>query len=118
MKAKDPKSKRYIIEFVAKIVETQDLMDKDKLAQYKSEDLKENRFLLFKITGQSFIYHQIRKMIGSLIQICQLDLPETHIENAFTNNIVKVWLAPPQGLFLNRVTLLSFIVNFHYIIII
>lgn len=108
MKAKDPKSWRIIIEFEARILKIQDLMTEEKISEYKTESLKDMKYLVFKIIGQSFIYHQIRKMIGSLIQYFQKDLPEIFFENAFSNDIVKIWLAPAEGLFLNRVENLNF----------
>lgn len=41
-------------------------------------------FLRFTLIGQSFIYHQIRKMVGLLVKICyeQLEGEET-IRKAF-----------------------------------
>lgn len=42
-------------------------------------------FIRFTLVGQSFIYHQIRKMIGLLIKICYEQLPgEDTIKHAFT----------------------------------
>ena len=49
------------------------------------------------------MYNQIRKMIGVLIQIAQMELGDEYLDNAFFNNVVKIWMAPPNGLFLNRV---------------
>lgn len=62
-----------------------------------------NQYVKFKLHGQSFIYHQIRKMIGSLIQIFQEECDESFLDNAFTFNKTPVWLAPSQGLLLDRV---------------
>lgn len=62
-----------------------------------------NQYVRFKLHGQSFIYHQIRKMIGSLVQIFQEEHDITFLENAFTFNKTPVWLAPSQGLLLDRV---------------
>lgn len=103
MKTKDPKSKRYMMEFKGKILEVTDLMTPERLSQYKPEEMKDMRYFLFNIKGQSFIYHQIRKMIGILAQSCQMDLPDAYIDNSFSNNVVRVWLAPAEGLFLHRV---------------
>ena len=47
LKAKDPRSKRYVLEFGCSHMEGQ--------------------WLKFTIRGQSFIYHQIRKIIGIMI---------------------------------------------------
>ena len=88
MRANDPKAQRYIMEFDC------NLMD------YKEK----GRFYRFRIRGQSFIYHQIRKMIGIMVQVIQEDLKDNFIDNSFYQNSVNIWLAPPQGLFLDRVT--------------
>jgi tRNA pseudouridine38-40 synthase len=48
LKAKDPKARRYVISFNCK-----------KMA---------NNWLIFSIVGQSFVYHQIRRIIGCIIQ--------------------------------------------------
>lgn len=89
MKATDPKAKRYIMDMQVELV--------------KLEKYPDTPFLQFKIHGQSFIYHQIRKMIGILIQIAQEDEKEHFFDNSFFQNTQRIWLAPPQGLFLNRV---------------
>lgn len=57
-------------------------------------------WLKFSIHGQSFIYHQIRKMIGVIIQVFLFSEPEGFIENTFFNNILRILLAPPEGLYL------------------
>lgn len=86
MKATDPSSKRYILDMQA--------------TPFK---IQTSDYFLFTITGQSFIYHQIRKMIGVIVQIFHEDLTPDFIDNTFFNNVIKLWLAPPQGLLLNRV---------------
>jgi len=88
MRASDPKAMRYIMEFD---VEIKDFGE-------------QGRFFQFRIRGQSFIYHQIRKMIGIMVQVIQEDLKDAFIDNSFFQNSVNIWLAPPQGLFLDRVT--------------
>ena len=91
MKATDPKAKRYIMKMTVELFEG------------KNADGAPVHFLKFIIHGQSFIYHQIRKMIGIIIQIIQLDLKDDFLDNSFFNNAVNIWLAPPQGLLLNTV---------------
>jgi len=106
MKAVNPQSKRHIYEFGAKLLKLEELMTPERISSYKPEEVKDLNYLLFNIKGQSFIYHQIRKMIGMLIQCIQMDIPEVFIDNSFSNNVVNVWLSPAQGLFLNRVQFL------------
>ena len=62
-------------------------------------------FLRFKLIGQSFIYHQIRKMVGLMIQIYHEQLKsEEAIASALSKEYFKIYLAPGQGLYLNRLT--------------
>jgi len=42
----------------------------------------------------------------------QEDLPEFYFENTFKNNVFSVWLAPPEGLYLNRVSFLFILIIF------
>jgi tRNA pseudouridine38-40 synthase len=63
-----------------------------------------NQYVRFKLHGQSFIYHQIRKMIGSMVQMFQDDQDASFLDNAFTFNKTPIWLAPSNGLLLDRVT--------------
>ena len=95
----NPKEKtnmRYILDM------TVDRVPKDELERILGHASR-NQYVRFKLHGQSFIYHQIRKMIGSLVQIFQEQHDETFLINAFTFNKTPVWLAPSQGLLLDRV---------------
>lgn len=66
-------------------------------------------FIRFTLVGQSFIYHQIRKMIGLLIKICYEALKgEETIDLAFGKERYDVYLAPGEGLYLNRMTFESY----------
>jgi tRNA pseudouridine38-40 synthase len=59
----------------------------------------------FTLVGQSFIYHQIRKMVGMLIKICHEDLPGVEtLKTAFKKDKFDAYLAPGEGLYLNRMT--------------
>ena len=67
-----------------------------------------NTYLKVSLHGQSFIYHQIRKMMGMLIQSLQEGLDECFMDNSFCNNKMPVWLAPSEGLLLNRLLFQSY----------
>ena len=87
-KARDPKSRRYILDF-------------------KCEKAS-NSMIRFIIDGQSFIYHQIRKMIGVIIEIFLNDLSPAYISNTFYDNQIHVLLAPPHGLYLKNMSFDSY----------
>jgi len=57
----------------------------------------------FKIIGQSFLYNQIRKMIGFVIQICRDCLDTNVIENSFFANKMDIPKAPGEGLYLYKI---------------
>jgi len=57
----------------------------------------------FKIIGQSFLYNQIRKMIGFIIKICRDCLDINVIEKSFLNNKISIPKAPAEGLYLYTV---------------
>jgi len=88
MRASDPKAQRYIMQFDCNLVDFGE----------------QGRFYKFRIQGQSFIYHQIRKMIGIMVQVIHEGLKDGFIDNSFFQNSVNIWLAPPQGLLLDGVT--------------
>jgi tRNA pseudouridine38-40 synthase len=60
---------------------------------------------LVKITlfGQSFLYHQIRKMVGAIIQSLVTEKDSDLILNSFAANKMNIWLAPSSGLLLDQV---------------
>eukprot|EP00980_Cylindrotheca_fusiformis_P028502 scaffold22606_cov138-Cylindrotheca_fusiformis.AAC.1 len=57
-------------------------------------------FVVISIKGQSFVYHQIRKMMGATIGIMNQSLPEDFITKAFSEKEtgIDVPLAPAEGL--------------------
>lgn len=63
----------------------------------------ENPYVLFTIEGHGFMYHQIRKMIGLVIQIQNKFFPKEDIENVFKDSKTDIWLAPGAGLYLKEV---------------
>ena len=61
-------------------------------------------FVIVYLHGQSFLYNQIRKMVGAAFQILHLGLGEAFLDNTFLRNKIEIWLAPSQGLLLDRVS--------------
>eukprot|EP00826_Nyctotherus_ovalis_P025536 TRINITY_DN197_c0_g3_i14.p1 TRINITY_DN197_c0_g3~~TRINITY_DN197_c0_g3_i14.p1 ORF type:complete len:328 (-),score=85.39 TRINITY_DN197_c0_g3_i14:16-999(-) len=81
------KAQRYIMEFKAErtlVVEGLELIE-------------------FFIKGQSFLYNQIRKMIGMVTHVLRKGLPIEVIKNSFKDNLFITPLAPGDGLMLQRV---------------
>ncbi len=68
-----------------------------------ADDPKAMEFIHFFLKGQAFLYNQIRKMIGSIIQIFRGGLDNDFLTNTFTDNYVNVCLAPGDGLLLEQV---------------
>ena len=61
-------------------------------------------FVHFFLKGQSFLYNQIRKMVGSMIQLFHGDLHSSQfLDNSFKDNGVNIALAPGDGLMLEKV---------------
>mmetsp|Transcript_15811 Transcript_15811/g.11472 ORF Transcript_15811/g.11472 Transcript_15811/m.11472 type:complete len:151 (+) Transcript_15811:830-1282(+) len=100
IKPTDNKAKRFMLEltcndFMYVNRETFEMADKD--------DPKALEFLHFFLKGQSFLYNQIRKMIGVIIQINRGRMDESFIANTQRDNTVNVALAPGDGLLLEKV---------------
>lgn len=83
----DPSSKRYIMVFNAG----------DPFV------VKGHEFITLSVTGQSFMLHQIRKMIGLCIAICRGYCDAEVIEKAWGKNKVDIPKAPGLGLILDKV---------------
>jgi len=60
-------------------------------------------FIEVKIVGQSFMIHQIRKMIGLALAIVTGWADESHLNRAFSNPLEDVPRAPGEGLVLETV---------------
>ncbi|EPS66763.1 hypothetical protein M569_08012 [Genlisea aurea] len=86
-KAQDPSAKRYIISFTANSVIPIDGID----------------FINCVVVGQSFMLHQIRKMIGLAVAIMRNTAPESLMETAFQEKVnMNVPMAPEVGLYLDE----------------
>ncbi|KAG8378016.1 hypothetical protein BUALT_Bualt08G0094200 [Buddleja alternifolia] len=86
-KAEDPAAKRYILSFNANTI-----VDVDGI-----------KFVKCEVLGQSFMLHQIRKMIGLAVAIMRNIAPELLIETAFQQKVnINVPMAPEVGLYLDE----------------
>ena len=63
----------------------------------------EVEFVRIRLKGQSFLYNQIRKMVGAIVQAFRFDFDHTYIDNSLKHNSMKIPIAPGEGLMLNRV---------------
>ncbi|KAE8714800.1 F-box protein SKIP23-like [Hibiscus syriacus] len=87
MKAEDPAAHRYIVSFHANKVVTVEGID----------------FVKCEVVGQSFMLHQIRKMIGMAVAVMRNCAPESLIETALRKDVhINVPTAPEVGLYLDE----------------
>lgn len=86
-KAEDPAARRFIISFNANTVVTVEGME----------------FVKCEVVGQSFMLHQIRKMIGLAVAIMRNCAPESLLEKALQKDVnINVPTAPEVGLYLDE----------------
>ncbi|PON60610.1 Pseudouridine synthase [Parasponia andersonii] len=86
-KAEDPAARRFIVSFNANIIVTVEGME----------------FVKCEVVGQSFMLHQIRKMIGLAVAIMRNCAPESLIEKALQKDVnINVPTAPEVGLYLDE----------------
>ncbi|EYU17545.1 hypothetical protein MIMGU_mgv1a003821mg [Erythranthe guttata] len=86
-KAEDPAARRYILSFNANTVVNVDGID----------------FVKCEVVGQSFMLHQIRKMIGLAVAMMRNITPESKMETAFLQSVrFNVPMAPEVGLYLDE----------------
>lgn len=85
----DPSSKRYIISFEcgAPFVEPENGIE----------------LVVLKVKGQSFMLHQIRKMIGLILAVVRGLTTSATIELAFSESRIDIPMAPGLGLVLDQV---------------
>lgn len=87
IKAEDPAANRYILSFEASDIFTINGID----------------FVKCTVVGQSFVLHQIRKMIGLAIAVMRNCAPESIIARALRKDVhMNVPTAPELGLFLDE----------------
>ncbi|XP_050222172.1 uncharacterized protein LOC126672263 [Mercurialis annua] len=93
IKAEDPSAQRYIISFEANTTVTVEGME----------------FVKCEVIGQSFMLHQIRKMIGLAVAIARNCAPESLISTALQKDVnITVPTAPEVGLYLDECLFTSY----------
>ncbi|KAI3994601.1 hypothetical protein MKX01_028345 [Papaver californicum] len=86
-KAEDPAAKRFIISFDANTVVNVEGMD----------------FVKCEVVGQSFMLHQIRKMVGLAVAVMRTGVPESLIDVALQKDVnFTAPTAPEVGLYLDE----------------
>ncbi|KNA14783.1 hypothetical protein SOVF_104360 [Spinacia oleracea] len=86
-KAEDPSAKRYIVSFEANTTLT----------------IEGIEFVKCEVVGQSFMLHQIRKLIGMAVSVMRDFVPESIYERAFDQDFrINVPTAPEVGLYLDE----------------
>ena len=66
-------------------------------------DLGDFQAIKFKIIGQSFLYNQIRKMIGMIIDLMRFGKDMDYLKNSFLSNKYEIPKAPGEGLYLKYI---------------
>ncbi|XP_074061330.1 pseudouridylate synthase 1 homolog [Macrotis lagotis] len=84
---KEPSARRYIMEMHCEAPFVREAME----------------FAVIKVKGQSFMMHQIRKMIGLVIAVMKGYVPESVMERSWGEEKVDIPKAPGLGLVLERV---------------
>ncbi|KAL6982637.1 tRNA pseudouridine(38-40) synthase [Sarracenia purpurea var. burkii] len=92
-KAEDPSAKRFIVSFDANTVVS----------------IQGIEFVKCEVVGQSFMLHQIRKMVGLAVAIMRNCAPESLMETALQQNVsINVPTAPEVGLYLDECLFTSY----------
>lgn len=101
IKAHEMAAQRYMMEMRA---DQYMYVNRDTYEVTTAEDPKALEFVHFYLKGQSFLFNQIRKMVGCMIQIFHGMLGDQFILNTHKDNIMKVALSPGDGLMLEKVS--------------
>lgn len=70
----------------------------------KPFECRGHEFVSLEVSGQSFLIHQIRKMIGLCMAICRGYCPEETVDKSWMEKKLDIPKAPGLGLLLNRVS--------------
>jgi tRNA pseudouridine38-40 synthase len=83
----DPSANRHIYELTC-----------DEIIQFENFEAIKLKFI-----GQSFLYNQIRKMVGSIVEVCHDMRDISFLENSVMANKMDIAKAPAEGLYLYKV---------------
>merc|ERR1719361_2367343 len=95
----EPSSLRYITEFEMSDPFLYSVINNDKAKESSGRELQ---FSVIKVKGQSFMLHQIRKMIGMVIAVVRGDADESVITDSWNTDRIDIPRAPGLGLMLEE----------------
>lgn len=78
-------------------------VNQDTLKVTDASDSRAIEFVRFYLQGQSFLFNQIRKMVGCMVQVFHGKLGASFVENTHRDNSLQVALSPGDGLLCERV---------------
>ena len=72
---------------------------------FESKWLVENNMIIFKISGNRFLHHMIRYLVGTMVGVCQGRISNKEFKLLLNNpkKDVQILKAPPEGLFLEKI---------------
>ena len=72
---------------------------------YESSWYKKDNLLVYKITGNRFLHHMVRYLVGTMVEVSKGNYKKENFINLINNPQKKklVFKAPPSGLFLVNV---------------
>ena len=72
---------------------------------YESSWYKKDNLLVYKITGNRFLHHMVRYLVGTMVEVSKGNYKKENFINLINNPQKKklVFKAPPSGLFLENV---------------
>ena len=72
---------------------------------FESRWVVENNMIIFKISGNRFLHHMIRYLVGTMVGVCQGRISNKEFKLLLDNpkKDVQILKAPPQGLFLEKI---------------
>lgn len=100
VKATEMTANRFMIEMCA---DRYVYVNQDTGLRTDENDPRAMEFVHLFLKGQSFLFNQIRKMVGCMVQICRGQLGKGFIANCHRNNNLQIALSPGDGLLLEKV---------------
>lgn len=72
---------------------------------YKSEFFEEKGYIIYRIIGNAFLYHQVRSLVGTIVKIAKKYKSKDEAKQAFLSIMAEtkrsnvIFTAPPYGLY-------------------